>query len=42
MYIYDWGTMLYRRNRYNTVNQLYFNKKNLEKEFSLSRLAKEI
>ena len=26
MYIYDWVTMLYSRNRHNVVNQLYFNK----------------
>ena len=24
--MYDWVTMLYSRNLYNTVNQLYFNK----------------
>ena len=25
--MYDWVTLLYNRNWYNTVNQLYFNKK---------------
>ena len=25
--MYDWVTLLYRRNWHNTVNQLYFNKK---------------
>ena len=26
VYIYDWVTMLYSRNRHNTENQLYSNK----------------
>ena len=27
VYIYNWVTLLYSRNYYNIVNQLYFNKK---------------
>ena len=30
--MYDWVTLLYSRNWYNIVNQLYFNKKNQKKE----------
>ena len=28
IYMYNWVTLLYSRNWYNTVSQLYFNKKN--------------
>ena len=30
--MYDWVTMLYSRNWHNTVNQLYFNRKKMNKE----------
>lgn len=34
---YDWVTLLYSRNWYNTINQLYFNLKDLNKEFKKSK-----
>ena len=27
IYVFNWVTLLYSRNKHNTVNQLYFNKK---------------
>ena len=41
--MYDWVTLLYSRNWYNIVNQLYFNKKNQKKRnFSLPQIENSL
>ena len=37
MYIYDWATLLYSRNWHNTVNRLYFKKREIDRQTDTER-----